>query len=157
MKDKSPKNLTLNGTDNDGKRHRYSFEKTEDFKQGFLELMENFGFEKEKIDSKFVIRDHVEDPENTGKEIERVWIRKIKDIIDVCWYFENNKYEIDVFFGKEKVIILIRIKSSRNRDKKRREMLDKLEDESGWISEEEKEKRVKKNKELMNKKAIEQK
>lgn len=156
MKDKIPKSLVLNGTDNNGKRHRYSFEKTDDFKKGFLELMENLGFEKGKIDSKFVIRDYVEDPEDPGHEIDRVWVKKVSDIIDVCWYFENNKYEVDVFFGKEKVIILIMIKSSRNRDKKRREMLDKLEDESDWISEDEKEKRLKKNKELINKKAIRQ-
>jgi hypothetical protein len=129
MKDK----FILNGTGNNGFRHRYSFDKTKAFKKGFLDLMKKLGFD-EKVKDKFILREN----EDEGEE-ERIILLEATDIEDVCWFFENNKYEVDVFFGAKKIIILIRTKN-------RREMLDYLENEADWISEEEKENRLKNKK-----------
>ena len=148
MKSEKPKSLILNGTNNNSKRHQYSFEKNEGFKEGFLELMENLGFGREKTDQFTIRNSSCDDEEN----VERIWIRKVSEVQDECWYFENKKYEIDVFFGVKKIIILFRIKG-RNISRKRREMLDNLEESSDWISEEEKEKRLKERFEKLKKKA----
>lgn len=148
MKEKIPKSLFLNGTENNGYRHRYSCEKNEKFKKGFFELMENLGFDKNNVD-RFVMSRYIYDEEE-GRETKKIWIRKVKEVKDECWFFENKKYEIDVFFGVKKIIILIRIKG-RKKQEKRREMLDNLENKSDWISEEEKEKRLRENNEFLSK------
>ncbi len=139
---KTSKELILNGTDNNRYRHRYSFEKNEQFKTGFIKFMKDLEFnEKElkKIKEKFIIQSFKEN-EKGGEDI--VINLKIIDIVDVCWYFQNKKYEVDVFFGEKKIIILIKVKSKQYRE----DVLDNLEEKSGWISEEEKEKRLNKNK-----------
>ncbi|MGD9276000.1 MAG: hypothetical protein PVJ67_02410 [Candidatus Pacearchaeota archaeon] len=140
---KVPKNLVLNGTDNNGFRHRYSFDKTKDFKKSFLSFMGSLGFDKGKINDKFIVRTY-EDDDNEG-ETEKVFIKEVFDLVDVIWFFQNEKFEVDVFFGKDKVIILVRTKDNK---KTREKLVDELERKSKWISEEEKEKRLKKNKQV---------
>jgi hypothetical protein len=140
VKIKISKDLVLNGTDNNGFRHRYSFDKTKNFKKGFIDFMGELGFDSKKIEDKFIIKKW----EYTGEgEIEKIFVRDVFDLEDMCWFFHNEKFEIDIFFGKDKVIILIR---TRDDNKIRREMLDELERKSDWISEKEKEKRLRKNK-----------
>jgi len=138
------KRLVLNGTNNDGRRHRYSFDKNSDFKEGFKSFLLQLGFFGKDL---FDIR---EDVESEDGPTERVWLREAKDIVDECWHFENEKYDVDVFFGDKKVIVLVRIKSKDERD----DLIENLEDEACWISEEEKEKRLRKNKKLMDEKAV---
>jgi len=140
MKIKIPKELILNGTDNNGLRHRYGFDKNKNFKSGFIKLMEELEFDSEKIKNKFVRREY-KDTEQGEEEI--ITILNIEDIQDVCWFFENSKYEIDLFFGKNKIILLIRTNQKIKRER-RRKMLDELEKRSDWISEKEKKVRAQK-------------
>ena len=132
------KNLTINGTSNNGVRHRYSFEKDSNFKKGFIEFMSSLKFDKETIERYFIYEEDGENGECVKKIITPM------EVEDRCWFFENEKYEIDVFWGKTKVIMLIRTNQKRKRDR-RRKMLNELEKRSGWISEDQKEKRSKKN------------
>ena len=141
---KRSEKLILSGTDNNGIKHRYSFEKNKSFRREFIQLMESLGFNKEKIKQKFVTRSF--DDTKDG-EVEIITNLSAKDLIDLYWSFQNNEYEIDVIFGSQKVILLIRTNQKTKRDR-RRKMLNELEKKSDWISEKEKEKRMKKNKKI---------
>lgn len=112
--------FTLTGTDNDGFRHRYSFKKNEKFKIVFAEFMEKLGFDKSKVLNSFITNEQ----NAKGEEIE--YRIKIKDLIDICRHYQNKINEIDVFYGKEKIIILVR-------SKKRRPFVEYLENKSDWI------------------------
>jgi hypothetical protein len=92
---KIPESLILNGTDNNGNRHRYSFEKVKNFKKGFLEFMGQLEFDINKIKKRFI----VESRENKEDGGERIIIKEIEDFVDVCWFFENSKYEVDFFWN----------------------------------------------------------
>jgi len=109
--------FTLIGTDNNGFRHRHSIRKNEDFKKAFIDFMVNLDFEEEKIRGRFEYRD-----EETDKLI-RV---KIKNIEDVCGSYSNESYEVDVFYGRFKVIIVVRTK-------RRAQMVDHLVKKAKWI------------------------
>lgn len=125
--------LILNGTDNNDKRHRYSFEKNERFKIIFPKFMERLGFEKENIEKRFT----------SGKETdeEEIVINfKVSNIKDEYWHFQNKKYEVDVFFGIKKIITIIKRKRKQNRNN----LIDGLITTAKWIPEEEIKKRIKK-------------
>ena len=95
--------LTLKSTGNNGKRHRYEFDKDESFKEGFKNLLLELKFKEEVVDSLFKEHDH-----ETGERSEI----NIKSITDHCMFLENVPYEIDVFFCSRKIILLIRTKKS---------------------------------------------
>jgi hypothetical protein len=114
------KKFVLTGTDNDGFRHRYSAKKIEEFKEAFMKFMINLEFEENKIRSYFV--GYILDKD--GNEINVPL--KIEEIEDVCWNFNNLKYDVDVFFGKFKIILVIRTQE-------RISMVEHLENEANWI------------------------
>ena len=124
--------LILSGTSNNSKRHRYTFEKNEKFKFAFPEFMAKLKFkekEVEKIKEMFTFssRDYLDKNEDIIVDL------RISSIQDVCWYFKNSKYEVDVFFGLKKIIVLVRIKRKQNREN----LLNNLQEITEWISEEE--------------------
>ena len=112
---KCQKGFVLMGTDNDSYRNRYSVEKNENFKNIFIKFMEDLGFDGGKIRQGFWNYDEDDD------KIEL----KISDFEDCYRYYENKKYDIDVFYGNKKIILIIRTKE-------RREMLNNLEYKSKW-------------------------
>lgn len=132
-----PKELVLNGTDNDGVRHRYSFDKTPKLKEGLTKLFLGLGFEERKIND-FIQKIFVRRSENENGE-EIITIFKPEEINDRAYYLKNSRYELDLFFGKNKVILLVRVKNERIK------LVDEIEKKSSWISEKEKEERSKKN------------
>tara|TARA_Y100000034_G_C6685121_1_gene301348 strand:+ start:165 stop:602 length:438 start_codon:yes stop_codon:yes gene_type:complete len=110
-----PKGFTLLATGNDGYRHRYYVEKNKDFKKIFIKFMIDLGFEEEGVKKRFQYYD----------DKSELVVLKITEIVDECWNFNNKKYDVDVFIGKKKVIIVVRTS-------KRRKMLDNLESKSKW-------------------------
>lgn len=146
-KKSSKKLLILNGTDNDSKRCRYSFEKNEAFRKGLIEFMKRLQFnEKElkNIEEKFSY-------EIEGEDGEEIKVRlKVSAIKDVCWHFENSKYDVDVFFGLRKIVVVVRVKRKQNRER----LVDALESMVGWISEEEKKVRNEKGKDRIKIKRV---
>ena len=120
----------LTGTDNDGFRHRYSIKKNEDFKEAFLKFMEVLEFDSKKIKQTFFTSDEDDNP------IEL----KIADFEDCIRHYQNKKFDVDVFYGRFKVIIIVRTKG-------RRPLVEYLEKKAGWIKPSE----IKKIKEKKNK------
>ena len=51
---------------------------------------------------------------------------RIYEFEDCCWHYENKQYDVDVFYGNKKIIIVIRTK-------KRESMIVNLETKSRWI------------------------
>ena len=96
-------NWDLSGTDNNGFRHRYSLLKDESFKNNFLNFMAGLEFNWESIENKF----YYEDESGQFRE------NKVIDFLDVCWHFENKNFEVDVFFGSSKIIMVIRTRNRR--------------------------------------------
>ena len=98
------KKFILTGTDNDGFRHRYSFKKNEEFKKSFLKFMVELEFD-EKIKSSW----------NSGHEDKNGnWIDvelKVSDFEDCIRHYQNKKFDVDVFYGKDKIIIVVRTKT----------------------------------------------
>jgi hypothetical protein len=115
--------FTLTGTDNDGVRHRYSFIKNEKFKKVFRELLINLGFEEKIVKNLFIVED-----ETTGEASEV----SIHSISDHCAYYKNKQYEIDIFYGSKKIILVIRTNQKNKRDR-RTKLLNYIENLSGWI------------------------
>ncbi|MBU2503786.1 MAG: hypothetical protein KJ879_01915, partial [Nanoarchaeota archaeon] len=109
--------FTLTGTNNNGFRHRYSVRKNEDFKKAFLKFMVDLGFDDENIKGRFEYDDE--------GSIEPI-VTKVKDIEDVCDNYNNHKYDVDVFYGRFKIIIVVRTK-------KRMPMVKHLQGEAKWI------------------------
>jgi hypothetical protein len=116
---KIPKEFILTGTDNNGYRHRYSVIKNEQFKGIFIKFMGDLGFDEGKIKGEFWV-EYDEDDKYIGREL------KISEFEDCCRYYDNKGYEIEVFYGNKKIIMVIRTKI-------RRELLDNLESKSKWI------------------------
>jgi len=133
MKEIIPKKLVLNGTDNNGKRHRYSFDKTPNLKGGLRKLLISLDFDKKIVEGfiRGVFFKEIKEEEIIEQELE--------NIIDIVYFLKNDKYELDIFFGKEKVILLARTTD------KREKLIDALEKKTKWIPEEEKERRLKFN------------
>jgi len=109
--------FTLTGTDNNGFRHRYSIMKNEDFKKAFVKFMVDLGFDGKNIMGRFEYQD---------EETDELIVTKVKDIEDVCDNYDNHKYDVDVFYGKFKVIIIVRTKD-------RMPMVKHLKNEAKWI------------------------
>jgi|TARA_Y100000310_G_scaffold328062_1_gene395455 hypothetical protein len=109
--------LVLTGTDNDGFRHRYSIKKNDQFKKAFLKFMDKLGFDSEEIDETFYYED-----DETGERGEL----KISEFEDCIRHYQNKEFDVDVFYGRFKIIIVVRTKG-------RKSMVDYLENESGWI------------------------
>jgi hypothetical protein len=133
-----PKELVLNGTDNDGVRHRYSFDKTPKLKEGLKKLFLGLEFEEE------IVKDIIQGIFLTKEEEEETAtiVLSPEQIYDRVYYLKNSKYELDLFFGKNKVILLVRTKN------KRMKLVDEIEKKSSWISKKEIEKRQKAKKPL---------
>ena len=112
---KSPKGFVLMGTDNNGYRHRYSVKKNEQFKNMFIKFMGGLGFDEERIGNAF----YSNDMEDEGV------ILKISDFKDVYKNYKNKKYDVDVFYGSKKIILIIRCKV-------RKPMVDNLMYNSKW-------------------------
>jgi hypothetical protein len=108
--------FTLTGTDNNGFRHRYSIKKTEDFKKAFFKFMANLEFEEDKIEKSFLGED------NKGNRVQL----KILDLEDICTHYENKKYDVDVFYGRFKIIMIVRTKD-------RTPVVKHLEKKAKWI------------------------
>ena len=109
--------FTLTGTDNDGFRHRYSVRKNEAFRKAFLKFMEDLGFDSDGIDKQtFYFQD---DPGNYHR-------LKVSELQDCIRHYQNSKYDVDVFFGKAKIIIVVRTK-------KRVPVVKHLENKAGWV------------------------
>jgi len=108
--------FTLTGTDNNGFRHRYSINKNEDFKEAFLKFMINLEFDEKKIERSFFAE---------GENGEGIKLN-INDLEDICVHYENEKYDVDVFYGKFKIIIVVRTKN-------RTPVVRHLEKKSKWI------------------------
>ena len=129
-----PKELVLNGIDNNGIRHRYSFDKTPKIKEGLKKLLVGLEFEEKKvgelIEGIFIKRTEDENYQET------ITILQPEEINDKIYYLKNKKYEIDLFFGKNKVILLIRTK------KEREKLVSEIENRASWISGNEKKKRL---------------
>ena len=123
---KLPKEFILEGTDNNGMRHRYSIEKNEQFKDVFIKFMEELGFDSEKISKRFI---RTECDKKTGEQ--RTILIRVADLKDVCHYYKNREYEADIFYGNRKIILIIRTNQKRERVR-RRKMLDNLESKSKW-------------------------
>jgi len=113
---KHPKGFVLTGTDNNGFRHRYSVIKNEQFKKIFVEFMIDLGFDEKIMKETFWSHD----------DIKGNFELKISEFEDCCRYYENEKYDVDVFYGNKKIIIVIRTR-------KRESMIVNLETKSRWI------------------------
>ncbi|MCK5615681.1 hypothetical protein KAR91_78175 [Candidatus Pacearchaeota archaeon] len=100
MVEKMVSRAIFTGTDNDGFRHRYSFKKNEKFKKFLTEFIEELGFDTKKIKELFNSYDKDEIPITL----------KVKDINDHINHFQNKKYDIDIFWGNKKIILIIRTK-----------------------------------------------
>ncbi len=114
------KKLILTGTDNDGFRHRYSVKKNEGFKESFVKFMGHLGFNPEKVKSIFF--EECEDKKGNFIQVEL----KVADFEDCIRHYQNGKFDVDIFFGKLKIIIVVRTKT-------RDSMVKFLENEADWI------------------------
>lgn len=118
---KKPKNkFILTGTDNDGFRHRYSVKKNEGFKKAFVKFMVELGFNEKVLKKEFIGEYSDKDDESGCYEL------KIKDIEDVCWHYQNKNYDVDVFHGRSRIIVVVRTKG-------RKFLVEYLEKKAGWI------------------------
>ena len=112
--------FTLTGTDNDGFRHRYSVKKNEGFKRAFVKFMVDLEFDEKKIKASWDAGFYDENDEWVPR------VLKIAEIEDVCWHYQNKKYDVDVFYGRFKIIIVVRTKG-------RVSMVKHLENKAEWI------------------------
>ncbi len=86
---------------NDGYRYRYSFEKNEGFKPLICQFLFRLGFGDE-ADSYFADYS-CEFPKGV----------KIKDLKDEVWNFKNENFDIDIFYGLEEIILIVRTKEHK--------------------------------------------
>ncbi len=106
----------LTGTGNNGFRHRYSIKKDKNFIKAFVKFMVDLDFDEEEIKKGFSGEDE------KGNFIEL----SIDEFEDCIREYENKKYDIDIFFGKAKVIAVVRTKT-------RKPMTDHLEKKAKWV------------------------
>ena len=85
------KKLKLSGAGNSDRRSFYMIEKKQDFFSFFANFLINCGF-----NGNLYVDEYQEDPP------------KIEKFIDFQEHFKNKDYDIDVIFGKEKIILIIR-------------------------------------------------
>ena len=126
--------FVLTGTDNNGFRHRYSVKKTEEFKKAFSNFMNDLGFEGKKINENLYITSYINEQD---EDIQIVL--KVADFEDCIRHYQNKDFDVDVFFGRFKIIIVVRTK-------KRVSMVEHLEKKASWIKASEAKKIREKNK-----------
>lgn len=85
------KKLILSGVGNSEGRSFYVIEKKQDFFSSFAKFLINCGFNEN-----LYVDEYQEDSP------------KIKDFVDFQENFKNKDYDIDLIFGKEKIILIIR-------------------------------------------------
>ena len=85
------KKLKLFGAGNNDRRSFYAIEKKQSFFSSFANFLINCGF-----NGNLYVDEYQEDPP------------KIEKFIDFQENFKNKSYDIDVIFGKEKIILIIR-------------------------------------------------
>lgn len=90
------KKCFLVGIENDGYRYRYSFEKNEGFKPLICQFLFKLGF-KDKADRYFT--------DYSGEFPKGAKVKSLKDIV---WNFKNENFDIDVFYGFEEIILIVR-------------------------------------------------
>jgi hypothetical protein len=136
-------NIILTGTSNNGFRHRYSFRKTPKIKNLLENLFLKLNLVKEPNQPliKNIFIEEIED--DNGEEI--IVQKEIQEFVDEIYHFQNKEFDLDLFFGKEKVILLIR-------SNKRFDFIKFLEKNSNWISKEEAEKIRNEKRKRFNKK-----
>jgi len=122
VEEKIRKYFVLMGTDNNGIRHRYSLEKNENFKKAFINFMKDLGFNEKEIAKQFTYYD----------DLKGYMPLKISDLNDVCKHYKNKEYEIDVFYGNKRIILVIRTNQKKERDR-RKKMLKNLKNKSRWM------------------------
>lgn len=139
------KKFILAGTGNDGFWHKYHIDKSKGFREAFIRFMTFLGFERKEIQSRF--NQKYESDDDDGEYIATQWVVDADEISDEIWHFKNEKYDIDVFFGEDKIFVIVRTKNREN-------MIDTLRDDVSWKSDEESEKIRKENREKMKQKAL---
>ncbi len=97
--------LILTGAGNDGFRYNYRIIKNESFKDIFPEFMVLLGFNKKEIVSSSFYSFNKE-----GEEV-KFKISNFKDCYD---NYNNKDYDVDVFYGSKKIILVIRTKRIKN-------------------------------------------
>ena len=112
MKKSKNKKLIITGMGNDEFRHWYIFRKSSDIIDSLIDFFYNMGFDSYDVDC-------LCDCE-TGKK------KKINWLIDNLYRFNNNCFDIDLFIGNKKVIIVVRTK-------KRKMLISYLENNSIFI------------------------
>ncbi|MBI2043564.1 hypothetical protein HYT25_04200 [Candidatus Pacearchaeota archaeon] len=135
----------LSGTGNDGFRHKYHINKDKGFREIFISFMTKLEFDQKEIQGIFNqgYESEIEDDE----QIYAQWKIDADEIVDETLHFENEKYEVDVFFGSKKVFLVVRTKN-------RNEMIDLLRKDVSWKSDEEFEKIREENKEKRKQRAL---
>jgi len=100
-----PRQITsrLIKTKNNGFRHEYSFIKNKSFKKFFLNFMEDLGFNKNKTKKTFT----------SINKNERYVELKISDLKDCVKYYKNKNYDIEVFYGDKKIIMVLKTKKRK--------------------------------------------
>jgi len=87
----------LISTGNNGYRYRYEFSKAEVFKDLFKELLLELSFDRMYVDNFFMT---YEDDKPVSLEIQSV-----KDSVMNC---SNENFDMDIFFGAENIILIVR-------------------------------------------------
>ena len=95
------KQCKLIGTGNDGFRYEYNFNKCEDFKNIFSKFLLGLSFEYREVAEIFSRYDEDE------KKVQE----KIKDIKGSVRNYKNKNFDIDVFYGKKIISLVIRTKN----------------------------------------------
>ena len=90
------KKCFLVGMGNDGYRYRYSFQKNEGFKPLICKFFFRLGF-KDEIENYFL--------KYEGESYKEI---KLENLKDVDWNFKNENFDIDIFYGFEEIILIIR-------------------------------------------------
>ena len=88
----------LLSTGNDGYRYRYEFEKINSFSKIFTNFMRDLGFDDS--DRPFLTMYEGEDE----KEMD------IEKTLDFTWNFRNKSFDVDLFIGGKKIILVVRTK-----------------------------------------------
>jgi hypothetical protein len=123
---KKGQKFTLTGMGNDGFRYYCIFRKNEAFKKISREFMEKLGFDGKGVPTELYDYD-------LEKKI------KMNSVKDQISNYKNNDFEVDIFYGDRKVILVIRTK-------KRAQLIRTLEEYSGWAKIKEVKKKPKKKK-----------
>ena len=123
--------IILCGTGNDGFRHVYQIEKEKGTSKILIDFMKKLNFEEKIIKEKFHQR--YESPIESEENLFAEWNIDVDEIIDKVWYFKNEKFEVEIFFGNQKLFFVVRAKD-------RKDLVNLVKKESEWKSDDEFEK-----------------